>query len=234
MRRSPLIDALHPEVARQREFQLQLRQTRQREAPPSSTKPEDIKEVASFVPEVAAAKCVNAEKIVSRAAATAKANAAHAADDATGKGKSSRHAAVATAATAVRLSPATTGGAKARRRSRSRWSDPAPLPVPPLSVTPLPVPPCPTRKPSRPSLDLTGTGTAAVGEGSTMSRPFADGTDVTARAGRLTVQQVGTVLLCCCSLQEPRAITVDCYPLVLQVQLCFGTGLFDFEHLDFN
>lgn len=204
VRRSPLIDALHPEVARQREFYLQLRRTRQREAPPSSPKPGDIKEAVRSASDIAAATCVKVGLVASPAAATAKANAAHAAADATGKRQSSRHAAAATTATTtVRDSPAAkTGGAKAYRRSRSRWSAAVQLLVPSLSANSRPVPPGPNL--SYPSPVLTRSGTAAVAKGPSVSPTTADGADATARVGRLTVRQVSTVM-CRCSLREQGA-----------------------------
>lgn len=197
MRRSPLIDALHPEVARQRQFQLQLRQARQRESPPRFEKPQDegIDKAAGLLSEAAAANSREAEKTANRAAATIGAASTNAASGVRGTAGKRPHATATAAPSTVHVHAATTGGVKAHHPRRPRRSETEPLPVPPPRAT----------EPSRPLVSPTGSGAAAgASRDGPTSCGFSDAADAVARAGRLGALQVSTVW-CCGSLCSRRA-----------------------------
>eukprot|EP00903_Cladosiphon_okamuranus_P010271 g9725.t1 len=186
VRRSPLIDALHPEVARQREFQQRRRQARrQREEPsPGPTKPEHehFEDAAESSPEAAAAKSREVERTVklSTVAGAASTNA-----DSVGTGAKNRRAAttdISTASATVRTPTTIAEDVKARHPHRRYLSETVPLPVPPSPVT----------KPSRPLLFLAGSGTGGGACGGGFEPHGIAGSaacDAVARAGKLSPLQ---------------------------------------------
>ncbi|CAM9350548.1 unnamed protein product, partial [Hapterophycus canaliculatus] len=152
VRRSPLIDALHPEVSRQREFHRKLRETRHQRDAAAAT-------AAATAALVSPGNGSRAE--MGSAAERRKHDAGAAATPSVASASIARQA-VATEVkvkeTAKRCGTDGTAGttatteldAKTRSRRRSLWFEPVPLPVTPLSVAPLPSPPSPARKPWRP------------------------------------------------------------------------------------
>lgn len=200
MRRCPLIDALHPEVARQREFQLQLRQAHKRESSSGSTGAKGVKETATgLVPPPTTTKrgkgYQDAVTATSSFAAAARTAADTAPDGEMRKTATKNHRAAASATGTA------AGNTQVRRRSRSRWSEAAPLPKPPP----------PSRKSARQPPPSAGSRAAASGEGSaTISRTAADdGSDVASRGTSLTARQVGTALCCRAPLADLRGSPVS-------------------------
>lgn len=201
MRRSPLIDALHPEVARQREFQLQLRQARQQEIPPGSSKREGerTKEAAELTSGAAAANIREGGKTANHATGICSLTGAgrtNVVRGFNGAGARNGHAATtatttATTAAAAPVLSATIGAVKARNPRRSRCSETAPLPVPPSPATKFFRP--------RPLHLETG----ASSDGSTPSA-FADDANAVAQAGTLSALQVNTAVRDCGSLRGWR------------------------------
>lgn len=189
VRRSPLIDALHPEVSRQREFQRKLRETRkQRDAAAASA--------ASAASDAALEPSGNRLGQTTGRAGERRRHDAVAAVGSPGvaSGPNARQAAPAEVKAKKTTERCGTGGtasttaatpkveAKTRSRRRSLWSEPASFPVAPLSVAPLPSPP----SSGRPLLAPSDSG-GLVDEGPPSSRTvFSD-------AGSHTVLQVRRV-----------------------------------------
>lgn len=193
MRRSPLIDALHPEVSRQREFQRKLRETRQQRdaAAGSSGSPSSVVAAPEssrkgIGPKTAKAAGRRKPKAVDTAAAPGVARTSNAGQDSVAKEKvkeKAKHYGGTDGAAATTTAATTKAEVKTRSRRRSLWSEPVPLPVPPLSVAALPPPPSPTRQPRRPG-QVPSDSEALGSEGLTSVRTaFSD-------AGSLTVLQV--------------------------------------------
>ncbi|CAM9206655.1 unnamed protein product, partial [Ectocarpus sp. 13 AM-2016] len=197
VRRSPLIDALHPEVARQREFQGKRRQARRRDAPvPASEKivhHADV-ETGTTASAIAAAGPSASTTGAERRAAGARASPIGAPDaaarPATGNAKSTKKPRDgATAAVIASNSTDTTGASRSRRRRpRSPWAETAREPAAPLPVSSFRTPPSPEGETSRLTLVPAASG-AALSEEASISRNVDSATDDDSRAGRLTAKQ---------------------------------------------
>ena len=209
MRRSPLIDALHPEVARQRAFQLQLRQARQRGTPspsPRLANPEDksFQDATVFLPEglpealpEAAAAPGAADPIATATTATTPTNAASRSEGPRSRNRRAVTTLVSTPPATARVSPTTAGAARVRHPRRPRGPEPASSPG---SIhVPVPAPPSPAVEPSRSLLVPTGGPKAAAGAGGggpvcgvLADGADADANDVVAPAGGLSALQVSS------------------------------------------
>ncbi|CAN0306817.1 unnamed protein product, partial [Ectocarpus sp. 8 AP-2014] len=197
VRRSPLIDALHPEVARQREFQEKRRHPRQRDAAvPASEKiihPADV-ETGTTASAIAAAgpgaSTTGAERRAAGARASPIGAPNAAARAATGNAKSTKKPRDATTAAVVASNITDTAGASQsrRRRSRSLWAETAHESAAPLPVSSFRTPPSPAGETSRLTLVPAASG-AAFSEGASISRNVDSPTDDASRAGRLTPKQ---------------------------------------------
>ncbi|CBN74420.1 hypothetical protein Esi_0020_0141 [Ectocarpus siliculosus] len=197
VRRSPLIDALHPEVARQREFQGKRRHARQRDAAvPASEKtihPADV-EAGTTASAIAAAgpgaSTTGAERRAAGARASPIGAPNAAARAATGNAKSTKKPRDATTAAVVAGNSTDTAGASRsrRRRPRSLWAETAHEPAAPLPVSSFRTPPSPAGETSRLTLVPAASG-AAFSEGASIPRNVDSPTDDASRAGRLTPKQ---------------------------------------------
>ncbi|CAM9810177.1 unnamed protein product [Ectocarpus sp. 6 AP-2014] len=198
VRRSPLIDALHPEVARQREFQGKRRHARQRDAAvPASEKiiHQNNVETGTAASAIAAtgpgASTTGAER---RGAAGARASPIRApnaaARAATGNAKSTKKPRDTTTAAVVAGKSTDTAGASQsrRRRPRSLWAETAHEPAAPLPMSSFRTPPSPAGETSRLTLVPVASG-AAFSEGASIPRNVDSPTDDASRAGRLTPKQ---------------------------------------------
>ncbi|CAM9143437.1 unnamed protein product [Ectocarpus fasciculatus] len=194
VRRSPLIDALHPEVARQREFQGKRRQARQRDAAaPASVKiihPVDV-ETGTNASAIAAAGPDASTTGAGRRAASTRASpigaSNAAARAATGNAKPTKKPRDATTAAVVASDFTDTAGASQsrRRRPRSLWAETAQVPLPVASCR---TPPSPAGETSRPAL-VPAASVAALSEGASIPRNVDNATDDASRVGRLTAKQ---------------------------------------------
>ncbi|CAM9869816.1 unnamed protein product [Scytosiphon promiscuus] len=184
VRRSPLIDALHPEVSRQREFRRKLRQTHHlREATSASAVAATQKscgEGATYSAGRDAERRRKGERLAAAAARNVSSNSM-AARSTTAQAKAKEKA---------RRSGGTDGTqveARTHSRRRSRWSEPVPLPDPPLSAAPLPSSPSPVGEVSRPLPPPSETKAPDSGKGPSSLCAAFSGT------GCLTVAQWGHV-----------------------------------------
>ncbi|CAM9151288.1 unnamed protein product [Ectocarpus sp. 12 AP-2014] len=197
VRRSPLIDALHPEVARQREFQGKRRQARRRDASlPASEKivhPADVGTGTTASAIAAAgpsASTTDAERRAAGARASPIGAPNAAARAATGNAKSTKKPRDGTTAAVIASNSTDTAGASQsrRRRPRSLWAETAHEPAAPLPVSSFRTPPSPAGETSRLTLVPAASG-AAFSEGASLSRDVDSATDYASRAGRLTAKQ---------------------------------------------
>ncbi|CAM9228445.1 unnamed protein product [Ectocarpus sp. 12 AP-2014] len=197
VRRSPLIDALHPEVARQREFQGRRRQARRRDASlPASEKivhPADV-ETGTTASAIAAAGPSASTRDAERRAADARAspigapNAA--ARAATGNAKPTKKPRDGSTAAVIASNSTDTMGASQsrRRRPRSLWAETAHEPAAPLPVSSFRTP-LSSAKETTPLILVPAASGAALSEGASISRNVDSATDDASRAGRLTTKQ---------------------------------------------